>query len=58
MILKVVKYGEPVLRKKGAKIESITPETKKLIADMFDTMYAQKGVGLAAAQQDLNRRCN
>lgn len=50
MILKVVKYGEPVLRKKGAKIEAITPDIKKLIADMFETMYAYKGVGLAAQQ--------
>jgi peptide deformylase len=50
MILQVVKYGEPVLRKKGAKIESITPDIKKLIADMFETMYAYKGVGLAAQQ--------
>ena len=50
MILKVVKYGEPVLRKKGARIESVTPEIKKLIADMFETMYAYKGVGLAAQQ--------
>jgi peptide deformylase len=50
MILKVVKYGSPVLRKKGARIESITPEIKKLIADMFETMYAYKGVGLAAQQ--------
>lgn len=50
MILKVVKYGDPVLRKKGARIESITPEIKKLIGDMFETMYAHKGVGLAAQQ--------
>ncbi|HLX69628.1 MAG TPA: peptide deformylase [Verrucomicrobiae bacterium] len=50
MILKVVKYGDPVLRKKGARIESITPEIKKLIGDMFETMYAAKGVGLAAQQ--------
>jgi len=50
MILKVVKYGNPVLRKKGARIESITPEVKKLIEDMFETMYAYKGVGLAAQQ--------
>ena len=50
MILKVVKYGDPVLRKKGARIESITPEVKKLIGDMFETMYAYKGVGLAAQQ--------
>jgi peptide deformylase len=50
MILKVVKYGNPVLRKKGARIESVTAEIKKLIADMFETMYAYKGVGLAAQQ--------
>jgi peptide deformylase len=50
MILKVVKYGSPVLRKKGARIESVTPEIKKLVADMFETMYAYKGVGLAAQQ--------
>lgn len=50
MILKVVKYGDPVLRKKGARIESITPEIKKLISDMFETMYDAKGVGLAAQQ--------
>jgi len=50
MILKVVKYGNPVLRKKGARVESITPEIKKLIEDMFETMYAYKGVGLAAQQ--------
>jgi peptide deformylase len=50
MVLKVVKYGDPVLRKKGARIEEITPEIKKLIADMFETMHAYKGVGLAAQQ--------
>ncbi|HWC60377.1 MAG TPA: peptide deformylase [Verrucomicrobiae bacterium] len=50
MILKVVKYGSPVLRKKGARVETITPDIKKLIDDMFETMYAYKGVGLAAQQ--------
>lgn len=50
MILEIVKYGQPVLRQKGAKIESITPEIKKLIADMFATMAANHGVGLAAQQ--------
>src|SRR5882724_9090180 len=50
MILKVVKYGNPVLRKKGARIESVTAEIKRLIADMFETMYAYKGIGLAAQQ--------
>jgi peptide deformylase len=50
MILEVVKYGHPALRQKGARVEKITPEIEKLIADMFDTMYAHKGVGLAAQQ--------
>ena len=50
MILEIVKYGHPVLRKKGAKIENITPEIKKLIADMFETMEENHGVGLAAQQ--------
>lgn len=50
MTLPIVKYGHPVLRQKGARIESVTPEIKSLIADMFDTMYASKGIGLAAQQ--------
>src|SRR5664279_4823002 len=50
MILEIVKYGTPVLRQKGAKIEKITPEIKKLIADMFETMADRHGVGLAAQQ--------
>ena len=50
MILKVVKYGTPVLRKKGERIATITPAIKQLIADMFETMYAHKGIGLAAQQ--------
>jgi peptide deformylase len=50
MILNVVKYGHPALRQKGSRVESVTLEIKKLIADMFETMYAAKGVGLAAQQ--------
>jgi peptide deformylase len=50
MILKVLRYGHPALRQKGARIETVTLEIKKLIADMFETMYAHKGVGLAAQQ--------
>ncbi|HEX3890049.1 MAG TPA: peptide deformylase [Verrucomicrobiae bacterium] len=50
MILEIVKYGHPVLRQKGAAIEKITPEIKKLIADMFETMRERHGVGLAAQQ--------
>lgn len=50
MVLHIVKYGDPVLRKKGDRIESITPEIKQLISDMHETMKAARGVGLAAQQ--------
>jgi peptide deformylase len=50
MILDIVKYGHPVLRQKGGRIERITPEIQKLVADMLETMHANKGVGLAAQQ--------
>jgi peptide deformylase len=50
MILSVVKYGTPVLRQKGDRIEAISPTITKLIRDMFETMYANKGIGLAAQQ--------
>src|ERR1700677_743243 len=50
MILEVVKYGRPVLRQKGARIEKLTKEIKQLIDDMFETMHDRHGVGLAAQQ--------
>ena len=50
MVLPIVKYGHPVLRQKGAKIESLTPEIRQLIGDMLETMAAAHGVGLAAQQ--------
>ena len=50
MVLDIVKYGHPVLRAKGARIEKITPEIRTLIADMLETMRAAAGVGLAAQQ--------
>jgi peptide deformylase len=50
MILEVVKYGHPTLRKKGARIASVTPAIKELIANMFETMYSARGIGLAAQQ--------
>lgn len=50
MTLPIVKYGHPALRQKGARIERITPEIEKLIADMFETARHAHGVGLAAQQ--------
>jgi peptide deformylase len=50
MILPVLKYGHPALRQKGARVESVTAAVKQLAADMLETMYANKGIGLAAQQ--------
>lgn len=50
MVLPVVVYGDPVLRKVSVDIDPSDESLPKLIADMFDTMYHAKGVGLAAPQ--------
>lgn len=50
MIYPICIYGSPVLRKIAAEIDKDYPELEKLIADMFETMYASEGVGLAAPQ--------
>ena len=50
MILPIVAYGDPVLKKKAADIDENYPGLKKLIDDMFETMYNANGVGLAAPQ--------
>ena len=50
MVLEIVKYGHPVLREKGRKIDKLTEEIRQLAADMLQTMYAADGVGLAAQQ--------
>jgi len=48
--------GDPVLRQKAAPVEQITDEMRTLIRDMFDTMYAEEGVGLAAPQVGVTDR--
>jgi peptide deformylase len=50
MILPILKYGHPMLRQKGARIERITPQISELIDNMFETMRAAAGIGLAAQQ--------
>ena len=50
MILPIVAYGDPVLRKKAVDITPDYPNLKQLIADMQETMYNASGVGLAAPQ--------
>ena len=50
MILPVVAYGHPVLKKVAKEIDPSFPNLKEFIADMFETMYQSDGVGLAAPQ--------
>ena len=50
MILPIIAYGDPVLRKKGIEIDKNYPGLKELIENMFETMYNSQGIGLAAPQ--------
>jgi peptide deformylase len=56
MILKIVKYPDPVLLKPGEPVTEFNDELKKLVADMFETMYDGQGVGLAAPQVAVSKR--
>ncbi len=49
-VLKIVQYGEPVLRAETKEVPKVSAKIQKLVEDMFDTMYANNGVGLAAPQ--------
>lgn len=56
MILPIYSYGDPILRKKALEIGRNYPNLKELIENMFETMYAAPGVGLAAPQIGLSIR--
>ena len=56
MILPITAYGHPTLKKVAQDIDKDYPGLEQLIADMFDTMYYSKGVGLAAPQIDKSIR--
>ncbi len=56
MVLPIVAYGDPILRKVGVDITANYPNLKELIANMFETMEASHGVGLAAPQIGLSIR--
>ena len=53
MILPIYVYGQPVLRKEAEELTPDYPELKKLVEDMYETMHASEGVGLAAPQVGL-----
>jgi peptide deformylase len=56
MIYPIVKYGNPVLEKPAEPVIKFDDELKKLVEDMFESMYAAKGVGLAAPQIGISKR--
>src|SRR6202166_696708 len=56
MIYPIVKFGNPVLEKPAEPVTVFDSHLKKLIDDMFESMYAAHGVGLAAPQIGIGRR--
>ena len=56
MIYPIVKFGDPVLEKRAEPVTEFDDTLKKLVDDMFESMYAAKGVGLAAPQIGISKR--
>ena len=56
MILPIVAYGDPVLKKRASEISNDTPKLEETIANMYESMYGAHGVGLAAPQVGLSIR--
>src|SRR5690349_4715085 len=56
MILPIVKYGDPILQQKALPVTEFDENLRKLVEDMFETMYAAPGVGLAAPQIGVLKR--
>src|SRR5271169_5071748 len=56
MVYPIVKYGDPVLEKPAATVTDFDDELRKLADDMFESMYAAHGVGLAAPQIGISKR--
>jgi len=56
MIYPIVKYGDPVLETPAQPVTEFDDELKKLVEDMFESMYAAHGVGLAAPQIGISKR--
>jgi peptide deformylase len=54
-ILAIKTYGDNCLRKRNEDIREVTPEVLNLVNDMLETMYANKGIGLAAPQVGVNK---
>src|SRR4029450_10296887 len=55
-VLKVLRYGDPALRRRAVPVGEVTPEVRAAIADMTETMYDEVGIGLAAPAGGLSLR--
>jgi peptide deformylase len=56
MLLDILEYPDPRLRKVAVPVAAVTPDVQKLVRDMAETMYSAPGVGLAATQVDVHKR--
>jgi peptide deformylase len=56
MILKILKYPDPILSRPGEPVAEFDAELRKLVDDMFETTYASQGIGLAAPQVGVSKR--
>lgn len=56
MILQIVKYPDPILSQPGEPVTEFNAELRKLVTDMFETTYANQGIGLAAPQVGVSKR--
>jgi peptide deformylase len=56
MIYPIVKFPDPILQRASAPVTEFDDELRKLVADMFESMYAAQGIGLAAPQIGIPRR--
>ena len=56
MIREIVKYPDPVLQREAEPVTEFGPELKALVDDMFESMYAAKGIGLAAPQIGVSKQ--
>jgi len=54
--LNILEFPDPRLRKKAAPVDVVDDDLRRLIGDMFETMYAAPGIGLAATQVDVHKR--
>ncbi len=55
-LLEILKFPDERLRTRAKPVEAVTPEVQQLVDDMFETMYAAPGIGLAATQINVHQR--